>query len=521
MDLLRTKSIEQSLSDSEESEHRLRRELGPLQLTLIGIGVIVGTGIFVLTGEAAGTISGPAITISFAVAGIVCALAGLCYAEFASVVPVAGSAYTFSYASLGELIAWIIGWDLMLELALGAATVASGWSQYLRVVLSSSPWNLHVPAWVDGNHHNFVAAAVVLALTGVLCLGVRRSSAFNSVIVAIKLAVIALVIVAGISYIHTGNYHPFVPHSGATPAPGGSSGSTVLQDLGAAPGAFGVGGIFAGAALVFFAYIGFDIVATNAEETRRPQRDVPIGIFASLGICTVLYIAVSLVITGMVKYNRIDVAAPLATAFQTVHQNTIATIIAYGALAGITSVILVLLMGQSRVFFAMSRDRLLPPVFSVVSKRYGVPYRTSILTGIAVAVLTFIFPLKTLAELVNIGTLFAFVLVAIGVIVLRRTRPDLERPFRTPLVPVVPVLSVLASVWLMLNLQSSTWLRFGVWMLVGLVIYFAYSRRHSGVAGGDGRPAGSDGSSEDRTRGRAPRDSRVSVMRARAPRPRA
>jgi APA family basic amino acid/polyamine antiporter len=243
-----------------------------------------------------------------------------------------------------------------------------------------------------------------------------------------------------------------------------------------------VSGIFAGAALVFFAFIGFDIVATNAEETKKPQRDVPIGIFASLAICTILYVAVSLVVTGMVKYNHLDVKAPLATAFQSVHQNTIATIVSYGALAGITSVILVLLMGQSRVFFAMSRDGLLPPVFSAVSARYGSPYRTTIVTGIVVAALTFFFPLKTLAELVNIGTLFAFVLVAIGVVVLRRTRPDLPRPFRTPLVPLVPILSVMASLWLMLNLASTTWIRFGVWMAVGLVVYFLYSRRHSRLA---------------------------------------
>jgi APA family basic amino acid/polyamine antiporter len=256
----------------------------------------------------------------------------------------------------------------------------------------------------------------------------------------------------------------------------------VLQDWGAAPGAFGAGGIFAGAALVFFAFIGFDIVATNAEETRRPQRDVPIGILVSLAVCTILYVAVSLVVTGMVKYNHINVAAPLATAFQSVHQQTIATIIGYGALAGITSVILVLMMGQSRVFFAMSRDGLLPPVFSAVSERFGSPYRTTLATGVAVAALTFLLPLKTLAELVNIGTLFAFVLVAIGVVVLRRTRPDLARPFRTPLVPVLPIVSVLASVWLMLNLQATTWLRFGVWMAVGLLVYFVYSARHSGVA---------------------------------------
>jgi APA family basic amino acid/polyamine antiporter len=304
----------------------------------------------------------------------------------------------------------------------------------------------------------------------------------NAVIVAIKLAIILLVIVAGLSYIHTGNWHPFIPPAGTKPAPGGSNTTTLLQELGAAPGAFGVAGIFSGAALVFFAFIGFDIVATNAEETRKPQRDLPIGIFASLTVCTLLYVLVSLVVTGMVKFNHINVKAPLATAFQAVHQNTIATVVSYGALAGLTSVILVLLMGQSRVFFAMSRDQLLPPVFSAVSARFRVPYRTTIATGIVVAALTFFIPLKTLAELVNIGTLFAFVLVSAGVIVLRRTRPDLHRPFRVPLMPVVPVLSVLASVWLMLNLQVSTWIRFGVWMAAGLVVYFVYSMRHSRLA---------------------------------------
>jgi APA family basic amino acid/polyamine antiporter len=506
MEVLRTKSIEQSLEDSEEPG-QLRRSLGPIQLTVIGVGVIIGTGIFVLTGEAAGTIAGPAITLSFVAAAIACALAGLCYAEFASVVPVAGSAYTFSYATLGELVAWIIGWDLMLELALGAATVASGWSQYFKVVLTSAPWHAHPPAWIFADHHNLVAAVVVLAITGVLCLGVRTSSTFTAVIVVIKVAIVLLVIFAGLSYIKSQNYNPFIPPSGAKPAPGGSSGTTLAQDVGISPGAFGVGGIFAGAALVFFAFIGFDIVATNAEETKRPQRDVPIGIFASLTICTILYIAVSLVVTGMVKYNHIDVAAPLSTAFTAVHETTIATIIAYGALAGLTSVVLVLLMGQSRVFFAMSRDRLLPAVFARVSERFGTPYRTSLVTGVAVAALTFFFPLKTLAELVNIGTLFAFVLVAIGVIVLRRTRPDLPRPFRTPLVPVMPILSVLASVWLMLNLQAATWLRFAIWMVVGFVVYFGYSRRRSRLAGGGkdaGAPRSSRSAAGDPGVGRAP-----------------
>jgi basic amino acid/polyamine antiporter, APA family len=369
------KSVEQSIEDTEDEEHGLRRSLGPIQLVAIGIGVIIGTGIFVLTGEAAGTVAGPAITLSFVAAAIVCALAGLCYAEFASTVPVAGSAYTFSYTSLGELVAWIIGWDLMLELAFGAATVSSGWSQYLQVVLNSAPFHAHPPAWIFADHHNLMAAVIVLALTTLLCFGIRASSSVNAVIVAIKVAIVLVAIVAGLSYIKGGNYHPFVPPTGSSPAPGGSSGKTLIQELGAAPGAFGVGGIFTGAALVFFAFIGFDIVATNAEETKRPQRDVPIGIFGSLTICTILYVAVSLVITGMVKYNKIDVKAPLATAFQAVGQNTIATIVAWGALFGITSVVLVLLMGQSRVFFAMSRDRLLPPVFSAVSRRYGTPYR--------------------------------------------------------------------------------------------------------------------------------------------------
>jgi APA family basic amino acid/polyamine antiporter len=488
MQVLRRKSVEQCLSDADDHEHALRRSLGPFQLTAIGVGVIIGTGIFVLTGEAAGTVAGPAITLSFVAAAIVCLLAGLCYAEFASVVPIAGSAYTFSYASLGELIAWIIGWDLMLELAFGASTVASGWSQYLQVVLTSAPFHAHPSAWIFADHHNLAAAGIVLLITGLLCFGVRTSSTVNGVIVAIKLVIILIVIIAGLSYIHSGNYHPFIPPSGSKPAAGGSSGSTLLQDLGAAPGAFGVAGIFSGAALVFFAFIGFDVVATNAEEAKKPQRDLPIGIFASLAICAVLYVAVSLVITGMVKYNHIDVKAPLATAFQSVGQNTIATIVAYGALLGITSVILVLLMGQSRVFFAMSRDRLLPPVFSTVSKRFGTPYRATIVTGIVVAALAFFLSLKTLAELVNIGTLFAFVLVAIGVIVLRRTEPELKRPFRVPFVPVLPILSVLASFWLMLNLQTTTWIRFGIWMLVGFVVYFGYSVRHSRVQRGSGAP---------------------------------
>jgi APA family basic amino acid/polyamine antiporter len=299
-------------------------------------------------------------------------------------------------------------------------------------------------------------------------------------------AIVLLVIVAGFTLVKTGNWNHFIPASGSKAAPGGSSETTLIQDIGLGSGTFGVGGIFTAAALVFFAFIGFDIVATAAEETKRPQRDIPIGIFASLGICTVLYVLVSLVVTGMVPYSKIDVNAPLARAFDTVGESGIAQVVSWGALAGLTTVTLILMLGQSRVFFAMSRDRLLPPVFASVSERFQTPYRTTLVTGVAVAVLAALVPLKTLADLVNIGTLFAFVVVALGVIVLRRTRPDLERAFRTPAVPLIPILSVLASVYLMLNLTTTTWLRFLVWMAVGLVVYFLYGARHSRLAADKG-----------------------------------
>ncbi len=484
MNLMRTKTIEQSIADTEEPEHQLRKQLGALELTVFGVGVIIGTGIFVLTGEAAGEKAGPAVSLSFVFSGIACALAALCYAEFASTVPVAGSAYTFSYASLGELVAWIIGWDLILELALGASTVAVGWSTYFADVMDQA--GITIPTWaydVDteapGLKHNLVAAAIVLILTGVICLGIKVSSQVNFVMVVIKLSIVLLVIVAGIFFIKTANYSPFIPPAGSDAASGSAPTPSLLQDLGLAPGAFGISGIFTGAALVFFAYIGFDIVATAAEETKNPQRDLPIGILTSLGICTVLYVAVSLVVTGMVKYSDIEIDAPLAAAFRSVGHPGIATTISVGALVGLTTVMMILMLGQSRVFFAMSRDRLLPPAFSKVSERFGTPIRTSITTGVVVALISTFVPLTELAELVNIGTLFAFVLVAIGVIVLRRTRPDLDRAFRCPGVPFVPILAVLAAVYLMLNLPAATWLRFFVWMAIGFVVYFAYGARNS------------------------------------------
>jgi basic amino acid/polyamine antiporter, APA family len=477
MNLWRRKTIEQSIADTEEPTHQLRKRLGPIDLTVFGVGVVIGTGIFVLTGKAAGVQAGPAVALSFVFAGFACALAALCYAEFASTVPVAGSAYTFSYASLGELVAWIIGWDLILELALGASTVAVGWSTYFADVMKQL--GVTIPDWAYGNGHNLIAAAIVLILTGVICLGIKVSSQVNIVIVTIKIAVVLFVIVAGLFYIKAGNYSPFIPPAGSPPAGGAQSTPSLLQDLGFAPGSFGVTGVFTGAALVFFAFIGFDIVATAAEETRNPQRDMAIGIFGSLGICTALYVAVSLVVTGMVKYTSIKINAPLAEAFRSVGKPAFATVISVGALLGLTTVMMILLLGQSRVFFAMSRDRLLPPGFSTVSERFGTPIRTTITTGVAVAVISTFVPLSELAELVNIGTLFAFVLVAIGVLVLRRTRPDLPRAFRCPGVPVVPILAVLASFYLMLNLPGATWIRFVVWMAVGFVVYFAYGARHS------------------------------------------
>lgn len=473
----RTKTIEQSIADTEEPTHQLQKRLGPVELTVFGVGVVIGTGIFVLTGKAAGVQAGPAIALSFVFAGIACALAALCYAEFASTVPVAGSAYTFSYASLGELVAWIIGWDLILELALGASTVAVGWSSYFADVMKSA--GVTIPDWAYGSGHNLVAAGIVLVLTGVNCLGIKVSSQVNMTMVIIKVCIVLFVIIAGCFYIKASNYSPFIPPTGSPGAGGAKSTPSLLQDLGFSPGSFGISGIFTGAALVFFAFIGFDVVATAAEESKKPQRDIPIGLLASLSICTTLYVAVSLVVTGMVKYTDIKIDAPLAEAFRSVGKPGFATVISVGALFGLTTVILILLLGQSRVFFAMSRDRLLPPGFSAISQRFGTPIRTSITTGIVVALISTFVPLSELAELVNIGTLFAFILVALGVLVLRRTRPDLHRAFRCPGVPVVPILAVLASFYLMLNLPAATWIRFIVWMLIGFAVYFTYSARHS------------------------------------------
>ncbi|MFG2073451.1 amino acid permease [Nonomuraea maritima] len=482
MDIFRTKSVEQSIRDTESPDHQLRKRLTAVDLTVFGIGVIVGTGIFVLTGQVAKEVAGPAVAISFVVAGVVCGLAALCYAEFASTIPVAGSAYTFAFATLGEFTAWVIGWDLLLELALAAAVVAVGWSGYVASLLASL--GLALPEYIAGDDPvvNVPAMLIVLVLTVVLVAGIKVSSRVNLVLVIVKVTVVLLVILAGLFFVKAANYTPFIPEAQATERVEGVQAPLIQLIFGTTPVAFGVIGVFSAAAIVFFAFIGFDIVATAAEETIEPQRDVPRGILASLGICTVLYVAVSLVVVGMQHYSELSTAAPLSDAFIAVGQPWLATIISLGAVAGLTTVVLVLLLGQTRVLFAMCRDGLLPRGLATVSPAFGTPARLTILIGAVTMALAGFVPFGELAELVNIGTLFAFVVVSAGVIVLRRTRPDLPRAFRVPLVPVLPILSVLACLYLMLNLPAETWLRFVIWMIVGVVLYFAYGYWHSRAA---------------------------------------
>ncbi|MEV0380962.1 amino acid permease [Nonomuraea sp. NPDC050643] len=471
MDIFRTKSVEQSIRDTEAPEHQLRKRLTATDLTVFGIGVIVGTGIFVLTGQVAKEMAGPAVAISFIVAGVVCGLAALCYAEFASTIPVAGSAYTFSFATLGEFPAWVIGWDLMLELALAAAVVAVGWSGYFASMLESV--GLELPAAIAGEDPvvNVPAVVIVFVLTAILVAGIKLSSRVNLILVVTKIAVVLLVIVAGLFFLKLANYTPFVPEAVPTPLVEGLKAPLLQVAFGITPVAFGVLGIFSAAAIVFFAFIGFDIVATAAEETINPQRDVPRGIIGSLAICTALYVAVSLVVVGMQRYSELSTTAPLSDAFISVGQPWLAGIISVGAIAGLTTVVLVLLMGQTRVLFAMCRDGLLPRSLAKVHPHYGTPARLTVVIGVVTMALAGFVSFGELAELVNIGTLFAFVVVSIGVVILRRTRPDLPRAFKAPLVPVLPIVSVLACLYLMFNLPVQTWLRFLVWMLIGLVVY--------------------------------------------------
>jgi APA family basic amino acid/polyamine antiporter len=479
------------LHEEMKGDNRLRRVLGPWSLTSLGIGCIIGAGIFVITGYAAHFKAGPALLLSFVVAGMACVFSALCYAEFASMAPVAGSAYTYAYATLGELLAWIIGWDLILEYTVASASVAHGWSKYFQnfigmfhikvpLVFSGAPFDynpssgifMHTGSWFD-----LPALVIVAVITIVLVIGIHESSRFNNVMVAIKVSVVILVIVVGAFYVKAANWHPFAPFGWA-----GLSifGKTVWGQTGADGSPVGM---LAGAAMIFFAYIGFDSVSTHAEEARNPQRDVPIGIIVSLIICTVLYIGVTIVLTGMVPCDQIDTDAPVAAAFQRIGLQWGQFIVSLGAVAGITSVILVLMLSQPRVLLAMARDGLLPPsFFAAVHPRFRTPWKSTILTGIAVGSLASLIPLGILAELVNIGTLFAFAIVCTAVLVMRYINPQAHRPFRCPFVPLIPLLGVLFCLVLMFSLPSANWLRLFIWMAVGIIIYFLYGRHHSVLA---------------------------------------
>jgi APA family basic amino acid/polyamine antiporter len=456
----RRKSAGVLLAESHPHAGGLRRVLSALDLTLLGIGAIIGAGIFVLTGVGA-SYAGPGLVLSFVLAGFACAMAALCYAEFAAMIPIAGSAYSYSYATMGELVAWIIGWDLVLEYAVASAAVASGWSHYLVVILSGLGIHLpealiHSPGTAPDAIINLPALLIVLLITGILYVGVQESARVNAVIVGIKLLAVAMVIAIGAFFIKPANWSPFLP--------------------------FGWNGVLSGASYIFFAYIGFDAVSTAAEEALEPNRTVPIGILASLALCTILYIAVSAVLTGMIPTPKIDIEAPLAKAFVTIGQNFVAGVISVGAVAGLTSVLLVLLLGQSRIFYAISRDGLLPPAFSRVHPRFRTPSMPTVLTGVAVGLTAGLIPIKEIAELTNIGTLFAFVLVCVGVWILRIIEPSVSRPFRTPLVPLVPILGAGACALMMFGLGWVTWLRFVIWMALGFAIYLSYGRYHSRVA---------------------------------------
>jgi APA family basic amino acid/polyamine antiporter len=485
----------------EEGEHTLRRSLGPVNLITLGIGAIIGAGIFVLTGQAAAENAGPAVALSFVVAGITCAFAGLCYAEFASIIPIAGSAYTYGYATLGELVAWIIGWDLCLEYAFGAATVASGWSGYFLSLLAqlgftpgpglarfTTTWGnniyLYKGSWMPpmslpggvttaGLPHvvgicNLIAFFAIVGVTAVLVRGIKESANLNSGIVFVKLAVVGIFLVLGINFLFhhphlaSANWHPFIPPNEGR-------------------GRFGVDGIIAGASSVFFAYIGFDAVSTAAQEAKNPQRDMPIGILGSLVICTILYIAVSLVLTGLVSYKALNVPQPVALGIDATGVSWGSLLVKLGAVFGLGTVMLVMLLGQSRVFFSMSRDGLIWKWASEIHPKFRTPWISNIVVGTIVAFLPALLPIDKLSKLVNMGTLLAFAIVSAGVWVLRVRHPNMERPFKTPLVPLIPILGVVSAFYLMLHLPLLTWEVVIGWLIVGLVIYFTYSVKHSKV----------------------------------------
>jgi APA family basic amino acid/polyamine antiporter len=475
--LLATKSIVE-LHEQESTGNQLRRALTATQLTLLGIGGIIGTGLFVLTGTAAANHAGPALALSFIVAGIGCTFAGLCYAEFAAMIPVSGSAYSYSYATLGEGIAWFIGWNLILEYLFAVATVSVGWSGYAVSLLEQL--HIHIPSALSlaplgpgadqmhivrtGAIINLPAMVIVAAIATICYIGIKQSAAFNSVIVVIKVTVVVLFIVFGVSYINTVNWHPFIPpNTGRT-------------------GEFGWSGIMAASGVIFFAYIGFDAISTAAQEAKNPQRDMPIGILSSLVVCTILYVVVAVVLTGMVSYKELDVSAPVALALDKyTGLHWLGIPVKLGAVCGMTSVMLVMTIAQARIFFAMARDGLLPPFFGRVHPRFRTPSTATVITGVSAAIIGGLFPVNLLGEVVSIGTLAAFVTVCLGVLVLRRTRPDLPRPFRTPWPWFVCIAGALVCGYMMYSLGTPTWWRLGLWTALGVIVYAAYGYKHSCV----------------------------------------
>lgn len=450
------KPMTRVLEEGAEMGGGLHRTLGPTDLLAIGIGAIIGAGIFILSGIGAQE-AGPAVILSFLLAGVACTFAALCYSELAALIPVAGSAYTYSYATLGEIVAWIIGWDLILEYIVGASTVASGWSGYAVLLLESA--GIHLPLWLTsdpftpGGLIDLPAALIVALITAVVLMGIQEGTRLTKVLVALKLAVVIVVIAVGFFYINPANWQPFLPNGPLS--------------------------VVAAAGVIFFAYVGFDVVSTTAEEARSPQKDLPIGIIGSLAVCTILYIAVGAVLTGMVPFSEIDLASPVTSAFQRTGLQLVSVIISAGVIVGLTSVIATLMIGQPRIFMAMARDGLLPPWAARIHPRFGTPIVTTIATGISVGLASAFLPIEKLAHMTSIGTLMAFVLVCGGVLVLRWRQPKLCRPFRCPGVPWVPLLGMTICFGLMLGLPQETWLRLIIWMTIGLVIYFGYSRRHS------------------------------------------